>query len=362
MCTRFAPITIMMKMSFIIPVVLLAAMLVVAQETPAAQEKTEAKEIYVKEEKPEAPIVNPVTSTVRQLVERQSKNIVAAAEEMPAEKYDFHPTEAQMTFAHLIFHIVGSNNFLCAKISDQTEPKAEVIDKDTKAKLVKALKASFDYCSAALDKTDDSKLGATVTLSTGPTAPRPAALIGLTHALADHYSKAAEAYAGLSRCFLKEGHVQEANEVAMHRTIRAPDSQAAHVALGEVYFRQGKMHDAEQEFLRVVNSVAPEPRAYLGLARVSAAISMYARAKQMVEKAHELDSNDPEIEWRWLNTLGRPARIRALEAYLANANHEDAELLEDYKVYLESLKQAEKQPDRYAKLGSTPRRIKTYLC
>ncbi len=173
--------------------------------------------------------------------------------------------------------------------------------------------------------------------------------------------KSAEAYAGLTRCYLKEGKVQEAYEVAIHGTSVAPDSQAAHVALGEVYFRQGKMHDAEQEFLRVVNSEAPEPRAYLGLARVSAAISMYARAKQMVEKAHELDSNDPEIEWRWLNTLGRPARIRALEAYLANAGNEDAALLQDYKTYLESLKQEEKQPMRECKLVATPKTVETYL-
>jgi len=190
MCNRFAAITVMMKMSFVIPVVLLAALLAVAQEKPAAPEKSAAKESSVKEEKP-SPVVNPVTSTVRQLVERQSKNIIAAAEEMPAEKYDFHPTEAQMTFAHLIFHIVGSNNFLCAKISDQTEPKAEVTDKDSKAKLVEALKASFDYCSAALDKTDDSKLGDTVTLFRGRTAPRAVALIGLTNDFADHYATAA---------------------------------------------------------------------------------------------------------------------------------------------------------------------------
>jgi uncharacterized damage-inducible protein DinB len=190
MCTRFVPITIMMKMSFVIPLVLLAALLAVAQEKPAAPEKSAAKESSVKEEKP-SPVANPVTSTVRQLVERQSKNIVAAAEEMPAEKYDFHPTEPQMTFGHLIFHIVTSNNFLCAKISDQTEPKAEVTDKDSKAKLVEALKASFDYCTAALDKTDDSKLGDTVTMFRGRTAPRAAALIGLTNDFADHYGTAA---------------------------------------------------------------------------------------------------------------------------------------------------------------------------
>ncbi|HTD21545.1 MAG TPA: aspartyl protease family protein [Terriglobales bacterium] len=173
--------------------------------------------------------------------------------------------------------------------------------------------------------------------------------------------KSAEAYAGLTRCYLKEGKVQEAYEVAIHGTKVAQDSREAHVVLGEVYFRQGRMHDGEQEFLSVVNSATPEPRAYLGLARVSAAISMYARAKQMLEKAHELDSNDPEIEWRWLNTLRRPARIQALEAYLANAGKENADLLEDYKVYLESLKQEEKLPARECKLVATPKTVETYL-
>ncbi|HZR28461.1 MAG TPA: DinB family protein [Terriglobales bacterium] len=178
--------------------VVFAATLALAQEKPAAPEKSAGKENVTKpatesaarEEKPE-PIANPVTSTVRQLVERQSKNIVAAAEEMPAEKYDFHPTEAQMTFAHLIAHIIDSNNFLCSRISDQSETRAEVKDTDTKAKLVQALKASFDYCSAALDKTDDSKLGDTVTLFRGRKGPRAAALIGLTNDFADHYGTAA---------------------------------------------------------------------------------------------------------------------------------------------------------------------------
>ena|SRR5579859_7608743 len=168
-----------------------------AQEKPA-QEKSTGKENVAKpatetppkEEKPE-PIPNPVISTVRQIVDRQSKNIVAAAEEMPAEKYDFHPTEAQMTFAHLIAHITDSNNFLCSRISDQAEAKSGVKDTDTKARLVEALKASFEYCSAALDKTDDSKLGDTVTLLRGRKAPRAAAVIALTNDFADHYGTAA---------------------------------------------------------------------------------------------------------------------------------------------------------------------------
>src|SRR5579859_1293270 len=180
-----------------VAVVVFAVTLAFAQEKPA-QEKSAGKEnaakpateTAAKEDKPE-PIANPVTSTVRQIVDRQSKNIVAAAEEMPAEKYDFHPTEAQMTFAHLIAHITDSNNFLCSRISDQAEAKSGVKDTDTKARLVEALKASFEYCSAALDKTDDSKLGDTVTLLRGRKAPRAAAVIALTNDFADHYGTAA---------------------------------------------------------------------------------------------------------------------------------------------------------------------------
>ncbi|HLZ00509.1 MAG TPA: aspartyl protease family protein [Candidatus Angelobacter sp.] len=171
----------------------------------------------------------------------------------------------------------------------------------------------------------------------------------------------AEAYAGLTRCYLKEGQVQPAYENIQRGRKAAPDSETLRVVLGEVYFRQGKMHDAEQAFMDATSAEAPEGRAYLGLARVSTAFSMRARAKQMLARAHELDSDDPEIEWLWLNTLPRAARIKAVEGYLAAAQSNDSGLLEDYKNYLESLKQEEKQPPRECELVSRPKTAKVYL-
>jgi hypothetical protein len=161
-------------------------------DKPAAKEDSTKKD--AKDDKAAAQpetVANPVITTVRQLVDRQSKNIVAAAEEMPAEKYDFHPTEAQMTFGHLISHIIESNNFLCSRISDQAEPKADVKDADPKAKLVPALEASFSFCTAALEKTDDSKLGDVIPLNGGRKGARARAVIALTNDFADHYSAAA---------------------------------------------------------------------------------------------------------------------------------------------------------------------------
>ena len=48
---------------------------------------------------------NPVTSVVKEILPRQQKNLIAAAEEMPADKYSYKPTPEQISFAHLVMHI-----------------------------------------------------------------------------------------------------------------------------------------------------------------------------------------------------------------------------------------------------------------
>jgi hypothetical protein len=135
---------------------------------------------------------NPVTSVVKEILPRQQKNLVAAAEEMPVDKFGFKPTPEQMTFGNLVLHIIQSNSYLCAKIGEVPEAKASGLKgTDGKDRLVAALRASFDFCSAALGKVDDSKLGDTVELFGGREGPRAFALIALTNDWADHYSAAA---------------------------------------------------------------------------------------------------------------------------------------------------------------------------
>jgi uncharacterized damage-inducible protein DinB len=136
---------------------------------------------------------NPVTSVVKEILPRQQKNLVAAVEEMPADKFSYNPTEQQMTFGHLVLHIIESNNYLCSKIGEMPEVQAPVPlkESDSKEKLVAALKASFEFCTTALGKVDDSKLGDEVELFGGHKGPRAFALIALTNDWADHYSSAA---------------------------------------------------------------------------------------------------------------------------------------------------------------------------
>ena len=134
---------------------------------------------------------NPVVSAMRQLEERQSKNLIAAAEEMPADKYSYRPTPQQMTFAHLVMHVTESNNSLCPPIAGEQERELKLSESDSKEMLTKTLKDSFAYCEQVLAKADDTILGQPVALAGGRIGTRAAALIHLASGWADHYSAAA---------------------------------------------------------------------------------------------------------------------------------------------------------------------------
>jgi hypothetical protein len=140
-----------------------------------------------------APVSNPVSTFVKQQLTRSSKNIVAAGEALPAEKYSFKPTPEMNTFAHLAMHIIETNNGLCSKISGTAAPDSvKFADTDPKDKLVAGLKASFEFCTSALANVDDSKLGDAMSLFGGRfQTSRAGALIALSGSWNDHYGEQA---------------------------------------------------------------------------------------------------------------------------------------------------------------------------
>jgi hypothetical protein len=139
-----------------------------------------------------APVKDPVTASLKMLLPRSQNNTLGAISAMPADKFSYKPTPAQMTFAHLVAHMANSNNFLCAKAASVPEPKMEEAkETDGKDKLLAAAKASFDFCTEALGKMDDSKLGDSVELFGGRQFPRAMAALGLASGWADHYATAA---------------------------------------------------------------------------------------------------------------------------------------------------------------------------
>jgi len=154
--------------------------------------------------------------------------------------------------------------------------------------------------------------------------------------------KSPDAYAGLVRVYLKQKNLEEAARTA-EQGLAQSDSPRIRVAHGEVLFRQGKITDAEKEWVDVIKAGSAEPRAYLGLARVRDAIAMYKTAKKMIDKAHELDPTDPDINEEWIGTLPRAERIKFLQDSLGGDNNWDADERESLKSYLEYVKERAKQ-------------------
>jgi tetratricopeptide (TPR) repeat protein len=137
--------------------------------------------------------------------------------------------------------------------------------------------------------------------------------------------QAAMAYVGLERAYLRQKRPSDAYAAATKAADLAPRSPDVQVALGEAYFRQGKIPEAESEFVAVINSGAKNARAYLGLARVSQAASLYRRAKDMIDRAHSLDPADPDVTRFWMARLTLGERIKALHDYLAEDTDDDPE-------------------------------------
>jgi len=135
---------------------------------------------------------DPVSSALRDILPGRQKNTIAAVEAMPADKFNYKPSADQMTFGHLVAHMIEANDFLCSKAAAVPPPKVEEVkDTDSKDKLVAAVKASFDFCSDALAKMDDSKLGETTEGFGGKQVTRALLSLGLSGAWADHYAEAA---------------------------------------------------------------------------------------------------------------------------------------------------------------------------
>ena len=161
-----------MNRTLVIPAVLLLAAWAAAQTTSAQ-------------------VKNPVSTALRDILPGRQKNTVAALEAMPADKFSYKPTAGQMTFGHLVVHMAETNYLLCSKAAAVPAPKdEEVKDTDSKDKLVAALRASFDFCSDALTKMDDSKLAETTEIF-GRQGSRAWASLILAGTWADHYAEAA---------------------------------------------------------------------------------------------------------------------------------------------------------------------------
>jgi uncharacterized damage-inducible protein DinB len=134
----------------------------------------------------------PVAAAFRDFEATEAKNLVAAAETFPADKYSFKPTPAQMSFGDIVVHLSQGNDYFCSEISGTKAPtRSKVTSASPKAELVARLKETFDFCGTSLATLDDSKLSEELPFFGGRKMSRAGIMTVTTGDWADHYSQSA---------------------------------------------------------------------------------------------------------------------------------------------------------------------------
>lgn len=90
--------------------------------------------------------------------ERTRGLLIGLVNAMPDDKFGFKPTPAQQTFAERALHVADIDTKLLATLGAKTPPPTVNLKATSKADVVAALTASFDYGSALLKEFSDQQL------------------------------------------------------------------------------------------------------------------------------------------------------------------------------------------------------------
>jgi tetratricopeptide (TPR) repeat protein len=168
-------------------------------------------------------------------------------------------------------------------------------------------------------------------------------------------TNSAAAYSGLARVYLKLKKPNDAYLAATKAVEHDPSLGTAHSALGEVHFRQGKLHEAETDFLTALKLDQTDARSYLGLAGLYQATYNFKKAKVAIDKAHVLDPTDPDIGSSWVETRSRLEQVKALEDRIASqSNYYSRADKAGFKHQLTVMRDEIEHPERTCRVASWP--------
>jgi hypothetical protein len=151
---------------------------------------------------PAAPPTDPITAAFRVRTMGLQRNLAQAFDSIPANKFGYRPTPAQLTIGYIAQHLANDNYFFCEKFGAMkpTRAAADTTTADSvkatwpKETLVAKLKESFKFCEDAFAQLNDGNLAQQVSMTFGgQTRNTTRAAMALGHALdmADHYSQLA---------------------------------------------------------------------------------------------------------------------------------------------------------------------------
>jgi len=83
--------------------------------------------------------------------------LAASAEKMPAEDFNFKPTEAVRSFGQILGHVADSQYYFCSAVLGEKNPAPKIEKTRTsKPELIAALNDAFAYCDKAHDGLTDA--------------------------------------------------------------------------------------------------------------------------------------------------------------------------------------------------------------
>lgn len=95
--------------------------------------------------------------------------LVAVAQAMPEDKYDYKPTEREMSFREQLFHIQENMNWLSTThFSEAKYVKIEVDKELSKDQVISNIIASFDDAKARIQKVKEIEFSQKVDFFAGP--------------------------------------------------------------------------------------------------------------------------------------------------------------------------------------------------
>ncbi|HYL76372.1 MAG TPA: DinB family protein [Bryobacteraceae bacterium] len=113
--------------------------------------------------------------------------ILASAEKMPAENYNYKPTDAIRTFGQVVGHVADAQYLFCSVVLGEKNPAPRIEHtKTSKADLIAALKEAFAYCDRAYDGMTDAAAAQTVKLVQRD-MPKPVVLTVNDMHMSEHY-------------------------------------------------------------------------------------------------------------------------------------------------------------------------------
>src|ERR1700730_7650321 len=169
------------------------------------------------------------------------------------------------------------------------------------------------------------------------------------------------AQVGLVRAMLRQQKIDEALDAVNTALSPQPNAAALLAAKGDVQFRRGEMPDAEGSYLAARKLDPKEVHAYLGLARLYSSYSLYRRAYDQLQSAHEVAPEDIDVQKAWLRMLPRKERLAAMEAYLNGPHPDDEEETKWMTEYLGFLKATVDKPVHACRLISKVEQTETKL-